>query len=55
MKDMRNYNSTPIFAMYRSDQPFLPWHYKMPYFTKSLFENFVKIVKTINPINLSTI
>lgn len=48
---LKNYNSTPIFVMYKKDYPTLPWYFKMPYFTKNLFSNFIEITKSLQVMN----
>lgn len=51
---LKNYNSTPIFVMYKKGYDNLPWYFKMPYFTKKLFSNFVDITKELQVMNPST-
>lgn len=48
---LKNYNSTPIFVMYKKGYENLPWYFKMPYFTKKLFSNFVDITKELQVMN----
>ncbi len=52
---LKNYNSTPVFVMYKNGYPALPWYFKMPYFTKNLFSNFVDITKQVKVINASSL
>ena len=39
--------------MYKDGYPAAPWYFKMPYFTKSLFSNFVEITKEVKVIDSS--
>lgn len=40
--NVRNFNTTPVFVFYKknSTNPFI---YRMPIFTESLFDSFIKI------------
>lgn len=51
---LKNYNSTPIFVMYKKGYHTLPWYFKMPYFTKTLFSNFVEITKQLHVMDKDT-
>lgn len=37
--------------MYKKGYPTLPWYFKMPYFTKNLFTNFIEITKSLQVMN----
>jgi len=40
--------------MYKKGYQTLPWYFKMPYFTKTLFANFVEITQSLNVMNSAT-
>lgn len=40
--------------MYKKGYENLPWYFKMPYFTKKLFSNFVDITNELKVMNPST-
>lgn len=48
-QNVRNYNTTPVFVFYKKyyTNPFI---YRMPIFTESLFDSFIKITSEVNLI-----
>ena len=46
---MRNYNSTPIFVLYKNGVPF---YFKNGFFTKKIFEDFLDITKSLSTFNV---
>lgn len=49
---VRNFNSTPVFVFYKKGYT-NPFVYKMPIFTESLFESFLKITSEIKLMSAS--
>ena len=41
--------------MYKKGYNNLPWYFKMPYFTKALFTNFVEITKQLQVMDSTTL
>ena len=44
---LRNYNSTPIFVMYKNGVPF---YFKNTFFTKKIFEDFLDVTKSLDSL-----
>ena len=49
---IRNYNSTPIFVVYRNG---IPFYYKNTFFSNEIFTQFLEITKALNIFDAGTL